>query len=73
MKMSASRLDGIVRQIKDFSTSEKIELLRAILDEIIISDDHFSEDEIADIKLALEEAARGEWVDFDEFRKRENL
>lgn len=71
--MSISRVDSIVRQIRDFSTSEKIELLRNILDEIIVSEDYFSEDEIADIKLALKEVARGEWVDLDEFRKRENL
>lgn len=71
--MSISRLDSILRQIKDFSTSEKIALLRAILDEIIISDDYFSEDEIADVKLALDEVARGEWVDFDDFRKKVNI
>lgn len=71
--MSIARLDSIVRQIKDFSTSEKIALLRAILDEIIVSEDYFSENEIADIKLALDEVARGEWVDFDDFRERENI
>ena len=71
--MSVSRVKNIVKQIKDFSTSEKIELLRSILDEIVVSDDYFSDDEIADIKLALNEVAHGEWVDLDEFRKRENL
>jgi hypothetical protein len=30
-------------------------------------------EEIADIRAALREVARGEWVDFDEFRKSQNL
>lgn len=71
--MSISRVKNVIDQIKDFSTSEKIELLRNILDEIIISEDHFSEDEINEIKLAMKEVARGEWVDFDDFRKQKNL
>lgn len=71
--MSISRVKSIVNQIKDFSTSEKIELLRSILDEIVLSEDYFNDDEIGDIKLALEEVARGELVDLDEFRERENL
>lgn len=71
--MHISRVNNIVQQIKDFSTLEKIELLRSILDEIIVSEDYFSDDEIADIKLALKEVARGEWVDLDDFRKREDI
>lgn len=71
--MSVSRVKSIINQIKDFSTSEKIELLRSILDEIVVSEDYFNDDEIEDIKLALEEVARGELMDLDEFRKRENL
>ncbi len=71
--MSTIRVKNVIEQIKGFTTAEKIELLRYILDEIIISEDHFSEDEIDEIKLALKEVARGEWVDFDDFRKRENL
>ena len=48
----------------DFSRAEKFELLRRILDEIVVSGDNFSEDGIADIKQALNEVACGELVDF---------
>lgn len=71
--MSLSRVNKIMKQIVGFSTAEKIELLRSILDEIVVSEDYFSEDELADIKLALNEAARGELVDLDEFREKEDL
>jgi elongation factor G len=40
---------------------------------ILDNKDEFSEEEIADIRAALREVARGEWVDFDEFRKSQNL
>lgn len=56
-----------MKEIIDFSTAEKIELLRSILDEIVVSGDYFSEDGIADIKQALNEVACGELVDLDVF------
>ena len=54
--------------------TEKIEFFRSLIAEGILDNkDEFSEEEIADIRAALREVARGEWVDFDEFRKSQNL
>ncbi len=48
-------------------------LLPSLLAEGILSDDCFSEEEVLEIETALQEVARGEWVDFDEFRKTQNI
>lgn len=57
-----------------FSAAERLELLRSLLDEgLLVIDDHFSDDEIAEIEAARREVAQGEWVDFDVFRKEHNL
>ena len=67
--MSLSIVQHIIEQTKQLTIMQKMEIMRSLLDEIIISDDHFSEEEIAEIKEAIQEVDRGEWVDFDEFRK----
>jgi len=73
--MALSRVKQVVEQIKTFSPAEKIELFKALFNEklIPIDEEHFTEDEIAEIKTAQQEVAHGEWVDFDEFRKKLDL
>ena len=73
--MALSRVKQVVEQIKTFSQAEKAELLKTLLNEKLlpIDKDHFTEEEITEIKAAQQEVARGEWVDFDEFRRNLNL
>lgn len=73
--MVISRVKQVVEQIKTFSQAEKIELFEALFNEKLlpIDEDYFTEDEIAKIKTAQQEVAHGEWVDFDEFRKKLGL
>ena len=71
--MSLSIVQHIIEQTKKLTITQKLELMRSLLDDIIIADDHFSEEEIAEIQEAIQEVDRGEWVDFDEFRKIHNI
>lgn len=73
--MALSRVKQVVEQIKTFSQVEKAELLKTLLNEKLlpIDKDHFTEEEVTEIKAAQQEVARGEWVDFDEFRRNLNL
>ncbi|TYO94537.1 hypothetical protein LX24_02373 [Desulfallas thermosapovorans DSM 6562] len=73
--MALSRVKQVVEQIRTFSQAEKAELLKTLLNEKLlpINEDHFTEEEISEIKTAQQEVARGEWVDFDEFRKPQAL
>jgi len=72
--MAVSRCKKVIEEIKKFTATEKIEFFRSLIAEgILDTTDEFSEEEIADIRSALQEVARGEWVDFDEFRKSQNL
>ena len=71
--MAVSRIQVIFEQVKGFTIAEKIELVRTLLDEIILQDDYFTDNEIAEIQLALQEAAQGELMDFDEYRKIRNV
>ncbi|MTI86141.1 MAG: hypothetical protein FH756_20165 [Firmicutes bacterium] len=73
--MALSRVKQVVEQIKTFSPAEKIELFKALFNEklIPIDKEHFTEDEINEIKTAQQEVTHGEWVDFDEFRKKLDL
>jgi ribosomal protein L29 len=75
MIMALSRVNQVIEQIKTFSQTEKTELLRILLNELLIpiNEDHFTKEEIAEIKTAKQEIARGEWVNFDEFRKNLDL
>lgn len=69
--MALNRVRQVVEQIKVLSAKEKLELFRTLLEENVFpaKENHFTEQEIAEIEAALQEVARGEWVDFDEFRK----
>ncbi|AGL03180.1 hypothetical protein [Desulfoscipio gibsoniae] len=70
--MALSRVRQVIEQIKTFSQAEKTELFKTLLNEKLLPlyEDHFTEEEIAEIKTARQEVALGEWVDFDEFRKK---
>ncbi len=73
--MALNRVREVVEQIKVLSVNEKIELLKILVKENLLplKENHFTEEEIAEIEAALQQVARGEWVDFDEFRKEHDL
>jgi len=73
--MAVSRVKEVVEQIKNLTIAEKIELLKTLLSEqILLADnDSFTDKEISEIESALQEVALGEWVDFDEYRKTQNI
>lgn len=73
--MAVSRVKEVVEQIKNLTIAEKIELLKTLLSEqILLADnDNFTDKEISEIESALQEVALGEWVDFDEYRKTQNI
>ncbi|MCL6639462.1 MAG: hypothetical protein K6T80_07270 [Firmicutes bacterium] len=73
--MSVSRVKQVIEHIKDFSIAEKVELLRSLIAEgiLIVNDDDFTEQEISEIEAASKEVANGEWVDFDDFRRNQNI
>jgi hypothetical protein len=72
--MAVSRVKKVIEEIKKFTATEKIEFFRSLITEGILDNkDEFNEEEMADIRAAMREVARGEWVDFDEFRKSQNL
>jgi hypothetical protein len=72
--MAVSLVKKVIEEIKKFTATEKIEFFCSLITEGILDNkDEFNEEEISDIKAALREVARGEWVNFDEFRKSQNL
>lgn len=67
-------VEKLIAQVRSLSSSEKRELVRILVAENIIDiDDDFTEEELLEIDLASKEVAKGQWVDFDEHRKRSGL
>ncbi|MDD3269932.1 MAG: hypothetical protein PHX14_11480 [Syntrophomonadaceae bacterium] len=67
-------VERLIAQVRSLSPGEKRELVRILItDNIININDDFTDDDLLEIELASKEVAKGQWVDFDEHRKRADL
>ncbi len=67
-------VEQLMAQVRKLSPKEKKELLGLLLAENIITlDDDFTNEELIEIEAASQEVSQGQWVDFNEHRKKANL